>query len=190
MRENKMSRSLLIARCVLMALGLYALNSVLGGIYLPFAGLCGPSVAGAVAGLSALAVTFGIAWYLLFRGEYVIRFLAGAAENNAPAVKLTDCAKAFRVVIVLCGIFFLSNKIDLIGKGAVFLIYGFNVLLDAVAFGYVDEMYKKRAVEWAVIAGNLACILFGVYLVFGAPQYVRWRLKKLRKTWPVKNPKV
>ena len=169
-----MTRGILIARCMLTALGVYVLNygfrhlNVLGGMRL----------SGWARGVSLIIVVVSCG-YLFFKLSFNnagwAKRVVGRVEG--PAVSQQWIAAGFRLAMVFCGLLILRREAGFIAKAAVFVVVGPQLLVRMIVYRYVDEAFLMSVMEWMRLLADVCRVALGVYLVLGAPHYVRWQMK-------------
>ena len=181
MRDYAMSRMHLIARLVLTALGVQVLILFLDalGIASRFR-LTGPDL-GWLQGLCWAVVwllLFGLAYWLFFRSEGTAIRMAGPVSEGDQHVDTIWIAAGFRAIFVLCGLLILVSRIETLVRVAAFFPTGPRVLVEMIVYKYVDERFDMPFIYWAEAFVNFCKGILGIYLILGAPQYVRWQVNK------------
>jgi hypothetical protein len=166
-----MSRSYVIARCVLVILGVRVLVAALDCLYLPFMGQEGPSAGGVITGSLTLAILFAAAVYLLFYGQRVGGWFEDTGQSSQ--IEPLYAVLALRAVMILCGLLILHEPVDLFWSWGIKAILGLKALAEAYIYGYSNMAFDRSATEWASIAGQLGKAIVGIYLVFNTRYLLR-----------------
>jgi hypothetical protein len=178
-----MTKMHLIARIILTVLGVYLVVQLLDNAPMflqstmqsPFSF---DNSARILIFLLFLASGFAIIYYLLFTPDRLVQKMIGSTEDITDFADPIWIATAFRLALVLFGILITARNIDFIVNTAAFLIYGPKLIVEMIVYKYIDKTFDMPLCAWLTIVARLLKTALGIYLLFGAPQYVRWQIEK------------
>jgi len=174
-----MSRIHLIARLALVILGLFVLNESLRSPFL-FLKVSSREVAPAwsrIAGLTIFSIVcFGLVFELLFNADMWAAKMTGPPNGSDIEASHLWVVAGFRVVLCFCGLLILGANITFIVKAIAFVLTGPRLITEMVVHQYVDGKFVMGLGRWMELVASVAKVVLGAYLVYGAPQYVRWQL--------------
>ncbi len=125
------------------------------------------TIEGMLAGYVFLAVAAAtVIYFLIYRSEWLAKKIVGRADQQQQ--NLWWVPVAFRLVCVFVGIYVMSWFLPQLGRTITYF-------LTARQPGYTASPYLH------IWTNLLQCVVLGVpglYLLFGAPHFVRWQVKK------------
>jgi hypothetical protein len=164
-----------LAKIILSAIGIFFTIRLLSQIPAIFLFYSKPSweIAGAL--LFSLLLTVGIVALLLFlfiyKRESLAQKIVGSEQLPEPDSQIQWLPVALRLICIAGGLYFLSNVIwnitYVIGQRAYLKAQENACTIHYPPFNYYSLL------PWAV---SLIC---GIYLLCGAPYFVRWQVKKI-----------
>lgn len=128
-----------------------------------------------------LLVRCAVVYFLVFRNDWLVKMLVGPEERSAQHADRTWLVVGFRLTLYFCGVMVLAGCIDFLISGVAFIIYGPRVLIDMIIHRYVDDIFAIGIYGWLEWLSGLCRTTLGVYLVLGAPHFVRWQMKKFNR---------
>ncbi len=169
-----MTRGLLFAKCMLTALGIFVLNQGLQCLHIP----SDIHMSGWAWSVS-LIVVIVFCGYLIFKFAFDnaewARRLAGNSEG--PVISDKWIAAGFRLILVFSGLLILVLETRFIARSIAFLIVAPKLIVEMVVYRYVDEAFVMSITEWLKLFAKLCTNALGIYLVIGAPHYIRCQMK-------------
>ena len=169
-----------LARVLLAVLGVYLLSQIVLnlGMYIPFLfsdlvdnfSLFGKFLLALYSAFYIAFITFLI-FQLLFRGEKWAVKIVPVEEIETNQEKIFTLPIAFRFGFVLCG---------------VLIIYWVLGSIPRVIFSFFGLYRRQTGVplsfhEWSTLLSVIFRLALGVYLIFGAPHFVRWQVRQVQE---------
>ena len=169
-----------LAKVLLAVLGVYLLNQIVVnlGMYLPLLfGDFMPELSPLGTFITILYSVFYIAFViflifqLLFRGQKWAQKIVPTEEIATSQEQIFKLPAVFRLGLVLCGIFIICSVSGSIPR----VIHSF--------FGSYQRQTGMPLTfhEWSALLIVAFRLAIGIYLVCGAPHFVRWQVKKTLK---------
>jgi len=174
-----MTRPHLIAKLILAAMGVYLLMHFLGGVSSAVVRLelkCPPETFTAkmlvivVEAVIALAASI----ILLFRPDGLARMITGPDADQCEKVDVRWTIVALRITACFCGLLILYWRIAFLIVSVPAIINGPNILSYMTLEG---QSSRLSAQTLARILVEVTKWFFGVYLILGAPYYVRRQMR-------------
>ncbi len=174
-----MTRPHLIARLFFASMGVYLLMRFLSSIYSAVCRLilkCPQDtftvsiIITTTTGVVALAVSL----ILLFKSDGLARMITGPDASQCEKVNCTWIITAFRMMACLCGLLILYHRIGLLFFYVPNIINSENILSYLTLEGQSSQLSSKTL---AGILVELTKWFFAIYLIFGAPHYVRRQMR-------------
>ena len=166
-----------LARVLLAVLGVYLLSQVIinFGMFLPvFFSSFGAvfSSSGGVLYLiyymAYIAFLVFLIFQLLFRGQKWAKKIVPTEEVEANQEQAFSLPVVFRLGLVLCGVFIIYSVLSSVPM-VIFSLLGVFSMGKEMPLGFYQCL---------TLLGLAFRLAIGVYLVFGAPHFVRWQVKK------------
>jgi hypothetical protein len=174
-----MTRPHLIAKLIFAAMGVHFLMQCLGGIgsavitlsqnYPPETFAIKISIIAAKS-----VITLAISLILLFRSDGLMRIIAGPDADECEKVSSRWITAGFGVTACFCGLLILYHRIYLLSYYIPIIIKGPNISSYMTLQGQTSQFSVK------ILAGLIAETvqwIFAIYLISGAPHYVRWQVR-------------
>jgi hypothetical protein len=174
-----MTRPHLIARLIFAALGVYLLIEFLdyirdfslryGIVFRPetrISSLLIIAIAGAIL-LTALLI-------LLFRSDWLVRLTIGPDTTGCEKVDEYQIKTSFRTIACLCGLLILYQPISLLIVNFPTIING-QKILSYMTFEGQSSLFSAKSLTIPFV--ELTKGIIGLYLIFGAPHYIRRQIK-------------
>ncbi len=170
-----------IAKVVLAVLGIYSLVNfcrTLTFVVFELFDNCSFAVAANGVGISIVFI-IALLYFLIFRNDWLAVKIAGPGERLSPANQRIWLAASLRAGAVFCGLILLAGSTRLFGN-ILFALWLPNIrrwitqILNSGGFFNWTEFFSRRGATG--IYDFLKAVL-AVYLLCGAPQFVRRQLK-------------
>jgi uncharacterized BrkB/YihY/UPF0761 family membrane protein len=179
-----MTRPHLIVRLLFGAMGIYLLMRFLNSIYSAanrFMLKCPQDtfIASITIITATGVVTLAISFILLFKSDGLAKLIAGPDACQCQKIDCAWITAGFRMTACLCGLLILYPRVELLIVNFPAIINGPKTFFDMVMLG--SPKLSIQTLTRAIL--ETAKGIFGLYLVLGAPHYVRWQLRapKLKK---------
>ncbi len=192
-----MTKMQIIAKAGLVSLGIYTVVTLCWYLTHVIPSFNLPSYLVGTLCFTVFAVFFAvITFFLIFNNDSLARKMAGPGDQLNPATEALWLAASLRLASVFCGLILLSASIPTIR----------NVLLVPIRIRpFINEIflfdsYPKTLLlpfsKWCAIIYNLLKLILAVYLLCGAPHFVRWQFRHsiiqyqpiTQKTGPENSP--
>ena len=172
-----MTKMHLIAKLALTALGVLVLVESLR--YIQLADAMGPGWAPSLFCLGIfLLLSFLACRFLFWSDAWVERMIGAADEEDAPPVSRIRAVGGFRVVLLFCGLLVLSGRIEILIKALAFIVVAPKIIVNMIIHKYVDGVFYMPARSWLRLIVDLVKAALGIYLILGAPRFLRWQMSK------------
>ncbi len=167
-----------LARIILSAIGIYFTIRLLSQLpYAIFMFYSNPSWETAASSLLSLLVTAGLIalllYFFFYKNESLAKKIVGSEQLPEPDSQIQWLPVALRLICIAGGIYFLSTVLwqttYIINQLAAFKSYtdtNYKVIYTYAPFNY------QSLLPWIIM------LICGVYLLCGAPHFVRWQVKK------------
>jgi hypothetical protein len=112
---------------------------------------------------------------LLFRSDGLARIIAGPDAGQYEKVDVRWIISAFQMTACLCGLLMIYSCITS-------LFYYVPSIIKGPILSYMTLEGQSSLLSPRLLAGGCVQIvdcIIAVYLIFGAPHYVRWQMRKL-----------
>jgi hypothetical protein len=190
--DNKygMTRPHLITKLILAAMGVHFLMQCLGGIgsaaimlsqnYLPetFAIRMLITTAKSV-------ITFAVSMILLFRSDGLVRIIVGPDADDCAKVDERWVIAGLRMTACFCGLLILYRRIDPLFYYIPAFITNGSSILSYMTFEGQSSMISTKAL--VIIPMEITRWIITIYLIFGAPHYVRLQMRAITIEQQIKN---
>jgi len=178
-----MTKMHLMAKLTLTILGIFVLveflNNLNIGASMSFRrGLSEVTATGIIALLIASAVPCVLAYHLLFNSDRWATKIVGSTSENVGALNRLWIVSGFRLPLFLCGLLIISGSTQFIIDTLHFVICMPALILDLVVFKIPNEIFYMPFYRWVQILIKICKAVLGIYLILGAPQFVRWHVRK------------
>ncbi len=176
-----MTKMQLIAKLVLTLLGLFLLAQFLENAHLIVVHVfSGHNAMHPVLGVFLVALYCSVSclllWCLLFENKWAQKMI-GPTYAGRESLDVTWVAAGFRLVFFFCGAMMIPGSVSFLLKAAEFAFTGPRVVIHMIIYRYVDRVFLKEWDEWLHLVLNVVRTLLAVYMVLGAPHYVRWLIE-------------
>jgi hypothetical protein len=107
---------------------------------------------------------------LIYRSDIIARKVVGQNNQVEPENLSVWYAVALRLTVIIAGFFFLWKTISIL----------------SMVSSYIQRFLQEGGSMWQFyghIAYLLISLAISIYLLCGAPQFVRWQLKKTRELY-------
>lgn len=167
-----------LAKIILSAIGIYFTIRLLSQLpYAIFMFYSKPSWETAASSLLSLLLTAGLIalllYFFFYKSEGLAKKIVGSEQLPEPDSQIQWLPVALRLICVAGGIYFLNTALwrttDVISQLAAFKSYTYTNY--KVTYAYAPFNYLSL-LPWIIM------LICGVYLVCGAPHFVRWQVKK------------
>jgi len=116
-----------------------------------------------------LLFAFALSLILLFRSDWLIRIVAGTNNDQCEKVSSRWIIAGFRMTACLCGLLIIYRRIDL-------LPYYTHAISTVVPESQSSLFSNKTSVGIFV---EIIKWIIAIYLIFGAPHYVRQQMRTI-----------
>jgi RsiW-degrading membrane proteinase PrsW (M82 family) len=116
-----------------------------------------------------LIITFAVSLILLFKSDWLVRILVGPNIDQCEKVSSRWIIAGFRMTACLCGLLILYRRMDL-------LPHYINAIATVVPESQSLQFSTKLSVG---IIEEIIKWLIAIYLIFGAPHYVRRQMRSI-----------
>jgi hypothetical protein len=123
---------------------------------------------------SQLVITLTLSLILLFRPDGLIRIIVGPDADQCEKVSSRWIIAGFGRTACFCGLLILYHRIYLLSYYIPIIIKGPNVLSYMTLEGQSSAVPIKQTVGFLV---EIVKLIFAIYLILGAPHYVRWQVR-------------
>jgi len=172
-----MAKMQIIAKAVLTVLGIYALVTLLFCQRWFFLS-SQQSVLPKILYFAALVVLAAfIVFFTIFSNDSLARKMAGPGDQLTPAAKALWLTASLRLALVFTGLMLLPNSIPTIAKilKIPFLIR--PAVSEMFLFKSLPTVLNLPPEAWFRITCDFFKAILTVYLICGAPSFIRWQLK-------------
>lgn len=115
-----------------------------------------------------------VLYVFLYKGEELAKRIVGARELAEPDAKIQWLPAAFRLVCIAAGFYCLSLAI----WNTTYILLRYLTYLSMYGDRPGTIVRTARIVSVENVISSLLTIALGVYLVLGAPHFVRWHINK------------
>lgn len=173
-----MTRMQIIAKAGLISLGIYAVVNLCWylGIQIPLSNLTSPLsyiLCFAVFAVFIAIITF----FLIFNNNSLARKIAGPGDKLNPAAQTLWLSSSLRVAVVFCGLILLSASIAIIRNILLVPLHIRPIINEIFLFDRFPRQLLMSFSKWCEIIYNFLKIILAVYLLCGAPHFVRWQFR-------------
>jgi hypothetical protein len=176
-----MTRPHLIAKLIFAAIGVHFLMHFLSGtgsIFVTLRENCPPETLTIrmVIVIVKLIFTVAVSLILLFRSDWLVRIITGPDDNECTKADERWVIAGLRMTACFCGLLILYRRIDLLFYYIPTIIKGSNILSYMALEGQSSQLSAKTlaAILVEIIKWGIA-----IYLIFGAPHYVRRQMRAI-----------
>jgi len=173
-----MTKMQIIAKAGLVSLGIYAIVTLCWYLTHVIPSFNIPSRLIGILCFALFAVVIAVVtFFLIFNNDSLAREMAGPGDQLNPAAKALWLAASLRVAAVFCGLILLSASIPTIR----------NILLVPIRIGpFINEIFLFDSFpksllfpfsKWCKIIYNFLKLISAIYLLCGAPHFVRFQFR-------------
>jgi len=185
-----MTKMHLFAKLVLTTLGIFILLDFLSYLELPSRltkGYSDAVVGPLLVTAGSLAPLCILAYYLLFKSDSLARKMVGLTNEDTSDVSRIWVVAGFRLTLFFCGVIIISGSVEFLVRVAGFVIVGPGLIVNMILYKYIDTTFRLGFREWLRLFVDVCRAVLGIYLVLGAPHFVRWQIRKLDTCSQPKN---
>jgi len=118
-----------------------------------------------------------LVYFLIYQHDKLAKKIVGSEQLPEPDSQIQWLPVAFRLVCIAGGIYFLSAVLRhttyVIGQLAVFKAHTHTIKANTYTTFYTHALFSFRSLlPWVIM------LICGIYLLCGAPHFVRWQVKK------------
>ena len=184
-----MTRPHLIARLILAAMGVYLLMrslSWIGSAAVRLNVQCPPESFPTTIFVIAVELILSLTASLifLFKSENLVQMLTGPDIDQCVKVDNLWVITGLQMTACFCGLLILFPRIERLFFYVPAIIKGTNILSYLTIEGQTSVIPVKRTVGFLM---EITKLIFAIYLIFGAPHYVRWQMRSISAKREVKN---
>lgn len=173
-----MTRMQIIAKAGLVSLGIYAIVTLCWYLTNVIPSFNIPSCLIGILCFAVFAVFIAIiTFFLIFNNDSLARKMAGPGDQLNPADEALWLAASLRVAAVFCGLILLSASIPSIRNILLVPIHIRPFINEIFLFDRYPKPLLMPFSKWCEIIYNFLKIIFAVYLLCGAPHFVRWQFR-------------
>jgi len=177
-----MTKWQLIAKLALTVLGIFIFVESMHYVWL--AGAAGQLWWPSVYSLGIFLLFSVLVCRMLFWSDAWGERMIGPGDEDEPAIGTLASVGGFRVVLVLCGLLILAGRIEFLVRTVAFIVVAPKIIVSMIVYKYVDGVFYMPGRDWIQLIVNLARVILGIYLVLGAPRFVRWQMNKFYASAP------
>ena len=168
-----MTKMQIIAKTALTALGIYA--TVITCRYLSF---LIPSTQGGILPIAGFSIfTVVIISFFIFKNDSIARKMAGPGEKLNPETQAIWLVTSLRLGLVFCGLIILSTSIPAIVKILLIPVRIRPAVNEIFVFKKFPTSLVLSLRQWSTIIFDFGKVILAIYLLCGAPHFVRRQLK-------------
>lgn len=192
-----MTKMQMIAKAGLVSLGIYAVVNLCWYLTHVIPSFNIPSPLIGILCFAVFAVFIAvITFYLIFNNDSLARKMAGPGDQLNPAAKTLWLSSSLRVAAVFCGLILLSASIPTIRNILLVPIRIRPFINEIILFDRYPKPLLMPFSKWCRIIYNFLKLILAVYLLCGAPHFVRWQFRHsiircqpiTQKTGPENSP--
>jgi amino acid transporter len=128
--------------------------------------------------LVAFAVlTVVIVYLMVFDNDYLCRQIVGPEDDSARAEQAALLAKSLRIGLVFAGLMLLPRSVPTMIKIPKLFFLVRPAVNDIIIFKRVPDILRLSGPEWFRTIYNSLRAILAIYLVCGAPHFVRWQVR-------------
>jgi len=180
-----MTRMQTITKTVLMVLGIYGVvtlwRSYPGQYHYPDEA---PVILQVLCLLAFAVLTVLIMYLMVFDNDSLCHKMTGAEDDSARAEQPALLTKSLRIGLVFTGLMLLPNSMPAMIKIPKLFFLIRPAVSDIITSRDVPNMLRLSGAEWFRNIYNLLKVILAIYLVCGAPHFVRWQLRHSRRAEP------
>lgn len=119
-----------------------------------------------------------LVWRMLFWSDAWVERMIGPGDEDAPPVSSIRAVGGFRVVLLFCGLLVLAGRIEILIRAVAFIAVAPKMIVNMIVYKHIDEVFYMPVRSWIRLIVSIAKAALGIYLVLGAPRFVRWQMSK------------
>lgn len=173
-----MTRMQIIAKTILTVLGIYAVvtlwRSYPGQYHYPNEA---PVILQVLWLLAFAVLTVLIMYLMVFDNDYLCHKMAGAEDDSAGAERQALLAKSLRIGLVFAGLMLLPKSVPTMIKIPKLFFLIRPAVSDMITSRDLANILKLSWAEWFRNIYSFLRAILAVYLVCGAPHFVRWQVR-------------
>ena len=128
--------------------------------------------------LFVITISLAISYIILFRVDNLTDKLTEPIRKDTQPVSRLWVIGAYRMVFLFLGLFeILNHHWKFIINAVAFLFNGPKRLIQAIFYEDFDLLFPD-SMNYFGIASEIAMVVLSVYLIIGAPHYLRWLMRK------------
>lgn len=168
-----MAKMHIIAKAALTFLGIYGIVTTCR--YLSF---LIPSPEGRILPIIGFSIfAAAIAFFFIFKNNSLTHKLAGPGEILNPGTQTIWLITSLRLVLVFCGLIIFSTSITTIIKILLTPVYIRPMVNEIFVLKRFPTSLELSLRQWSDLIFDLGKAGLAIYLLYGAPHFVRWQLK-------------
>ena len=174
-KKYGMTRPHLIAKLIFTAVGISFLMQCFGGIVSTAIMLSQNTFTIRMSIIAAKsAITLAVSLILLFRSDGLVISIAGPDANECEKVDERWIIAGLQLVTCFCGLLFLYRRIEFL----FYYIFAFTNNPDILSHMKFEGQPSNFSIE-VIILMEITRWIFAIYLIFGAPHYVRRQMQAI-----------
>ena len=168
-----MTKMQIIAKTALTVLGTYATVTTCRHLSLFI-----PLTEGRISPITGFSIfTAAIIFFFIFKNDFLARKMAGTGEKLNPETQAFWLITSLRLSLVFCGLILLCTSIPSIIKILLIPTHIRPAVNEILVFKKFPTSLVLSLREWSTITFNFGEAILAIYLLCGAPHFVRWQLK-------------
>jgi hypothetical protein len=177
---REMTRIRIIAKTILTILGIYAVVT----LYRFYPGRCmyrpdETPIFRELMSLCAFTVVVGfIAYFMVFNNNRLSGKLAGPGPQLDRSAETPWGTKSLRVGLVFAGLMLIPDSIPVIIKTSKLFFLIRTAVSDIVVSKSIPRILELSYPQWFRVIYDFLEVLLALYLICGAPHFVRWQVRK------------
>ena len=171
-----MTKMHLIAKLALTILGVFIFIESMR--YVQLLASMGDKWGPPVCSLAIFLLLSALACRMLFWSNAWVERMIAPGDEDMPPVSCIWAVAGFRIALVFCGLLIFSGGFEILIRTAVFTVVAPKIIVNMIVYKCVDEVFYMPGRSWLRLIVNLAKAALGIYLVLGAPRFVRWQMGK------------
>lgn len=133
-----------------------------------------------------LVVTIAIAYFFIFKNDWLVYKMAGSDEKLNPERKIIWLVVSLRIVAVIYGLILLANSISTILNIVVSPLFICHLINEVLTFKSFPKSLNLSSTQLPYMIYNFLKAILAAYLLLGWPQFIRFQLN-ISKTSSVFN---
>jgi len=174
-----MTKTQIIAKTILTVLGIYAVVTLYQ--FYPGQYVCSreePHILREILSLSVFTVfVVLVAYFMSFKNNWLASKITGPGEQLTQQTQMVWLIKSLRIGLVFAGLMLLGRSLPTIMKiSKTFFLIG-SAFDDIAIYKSIPKVLILSYPEWFRHIYNFLKAILALYLICGAPHFIRWQVK-------------